>query len=136
VDSHDLAAGAVDRHDLQGWKDEIDVMRQTGVARIRPEVRDEVATYLAAAFGPDSATPESPSELPAYQKVKQERDYFPDEALDIVYVDYELTGDPQGSSGLGAPRQGRLHVDGDVGRPVAARSGHRRDHGRGSYALA
>ena len=58
--------GAVGRHDLQGWKDEIDVMRQTGVARVRPEMRDEVAAYLAAAFGPDSATPESPAELPGY----------------------------------------------------------------------
>ena len=31
--------GAVGRHDRHGWKDEIDVMRQTGVARIKPEVR-------------------------------------------------------------------------------------------------
>ena len=95
--------GAVGRHALDGWKDEIEVMRQTGVARIRPEVRDEVAAYLAAAFGPDSATPESPTELPAYQKVKQERDYFSDEALDIVYVDYELTGDPKDRPGSARP---------------------------------
>ena len=78
-------------------------MRQTGGARIRPEVRDEVAAYLAAAFGPDSATPESPTELPGYQKVKQERDYFSDEALDIVYVDYELTGDPKDRPGSARP---------------------------------
>jgi len=31
----------LDRHPLEGWKDEIEVMRQTGVARIRPEVRDQ-----------------------------------------------------------------------------------------------
>jgi hypothetical protein len=95
--------GAVGRHPLDGWKDEIEVMRQTGVARIKPEVRDEVAAYLAATFGPDSATPESPTELPAYQKVKQERDYFSDEALNIVYVDYELTGDPKDRPGSARP---------------------------------
>jgi virginiamycin B lyase len=95
--------GAVGRHDLQGWKDEIEVMRQTGVARVRPELRDEVAAYLAAAFGPESATPESPNELPAYQKVKQERDYFSDDALNIVYVDYQLTGDPKDRPGSARP---------------------------------
>ena len=84
--------GAVGRHALDGWKDEIEVMRQIGVARIRPEVRDEVASYLAATFGPDSVTPKSPAELPAYQKVKQDHDYFSDEALDIVYVDLLVSG--------------------------------------------
>jgi virginiamycin B lyase len=95
--------GAVGRHDLQGWKDEIDVMRQTGVARVRPELRDEVAAYLAAAFGPESATPESPAELPGYQDVKQDREHFSDEALNIVYVDYQLTGDPRDRPGSARP---------------------------------
>jgi Carboxypeptidase regulatory-like domain len=87
--------GAVGRHDLGGWKDEIDVMRLTGVARIRPEVTEQVSRYLAAAFGPDSATPESPAQLPGYQAVQQNRDDFSDESLNIVYVDYALTGDPR-----------------------------------------
>jgi hypothetical protein len=95
--------GAVGRHDLQGWKDEIDVMRQTGVARVRPELRDEVAAYLAAAFGPETATPESPAELPGYQNVKQDREHFSDEALNIVYVDYQLTGDPRDRPGSARP---------------------------------
>ena len=30
-----------EEYPLEGWKDEIEVMRQTGVARIRPEVRDQ-----------------------------------------------------------------------------------------------
>ena len=45
--------GAVGRHDVGGWKQEIDVMRLTGVARIRPEVTEQVSQYLAAAFGPN-----------------------------------------------------------------------------------
>ena len=104
--------GAVGRHDLQGWKDEIEVMRQTGVARVRPELRDEVAAYLAAAFGPDSATPDSPAELPAYQKVKQDRNYFSDEALNIVYVDYQLTGSPKDRPGSARPdKDGNLWME-------------------------
>jgi virginiamycin B lyase len=91
--------GAVGRHDQAGWKGAIDVMRQLGVARIKPEVEDQVSQYLAVAFGPDSATPPSPTQLPDYQKVKQEHDYFSDDALNIVYVDYELTGDPKDRPG-------------------------------------
>jgi virginiamycin B lyase len=91
--------GAVGRHDQAGWKGAIEVMRQLGVARIKPEVEDQVSQYLAVAFGSDSATPSSPTQLPDYQKVKQERDYFSDAALNIVYVDYELTGDPKDRPG-------------------------------------
>ena len=96
--------GAVGRHDRDGWKDEIDVMRQLGVARIKPEVDERVSEYLATAFGPEFRdASESPADLPAYQKVKQDRDYFSDEALNIVYVDYELTGDPRDRPGSARP---------------------------------
>jgi len=104
--------GAVGRHDVNGWKDEIDVMRLTGVARIRPEVTNEVSQYLAAAFGPDSTTPESPAELPGYKDVKVDRDHFGDEALNIVYVDYPLTGDPKDRPGSARPDQdGKLWLE-------------------------
>jgi virginiamycin B lyase len=91
--------GAVGRHDVNGWKDEIDVMRMTGVARIKPDVTNEVAQYLAAAFGPDSTTPDSPAQLPGYQAVKQDHNSFSDDALNIMYVDYQLTGDPKDRPG-------------------------------------
>lgn len=108
--------GAVGRHDVDGWKDEIDVMRMTGVARIKPEVTNRVSRYLAAAFGPESATPESPADLPAYQAVKQGRDYFSDEALNIVYVDYELSGDPKDRPGSARPdRDGKLWMEMSAG---------------------
>src|SRR5258708_12668923 len=96
--------GAVGRHDVNGWKDEIDLMRLTGVARIRPEVTEQVSKYLGAAFGPDSATPESPAQLPGYQPEKQDRDYFTDESLNIAHLAYALTGDPNAP-----PRTARPH---------------------------
>jgi virginiamycin B lyase len=108
--------GAVGRHDQDGWKGAIDVMRQLGVARIKPEVENEVAAYLSAAFGLDSATPASPTQLPSYQKVKQERDYFSDAALNIVYVDYQLTGDPKDRPGTAKQDQdGNLWMEMSAG---------------------
>jgi virginiamycin B lyase len=91
--------GAAGRHDQDGWLQEIEVMRQTGVASIKPEIADKVTRYLATAFGPDSSTPAYASNLPAYQQVKQEHDSFTDDALNIEYVDYELTGDPRDRPG-------------------------------------
>jgi len=108
--------GAVGRHDVNGWKEEIDVMRLTGVARIRPDVTEQVSKYLAATFGPDSATPESPAQLPGYQAVKQDRDYFNDESLNIMYVDYALTGDPRDRPGSARPDQnGKLWLEMSAG---------------------
>ena len=108
--------GAVGRHDLNGWKDEIDVMRLTRVARIKPEVTNEVAGYLAAAFGPDSPTPESPAELPGYAAVKHDRAAFAEDALNIMYVDYELTGDPRDRPGTARPdKDGMLWLEMSAG---------------------
>jgi streptogramin lyase len=108
--------GAVGRHDLDGWKQEIDVMRLSGVARIRPEVTDRVSQYLAAAFGPDSATPESPAHLPGYQAVKPDRSAFSEESLNIVYVDYVLTGSPKDRPGTARPdRDGKMWLEMSAG---------------------
>jgi virginiamycin B lyase len=91
--------GAVGRHDQDGWMQEIEIMRENGVATIKPDIAEKVTKYLAAAFGPDSSTPQYPSELPAYQQVKQEHDSFADDSLNIEYVDYELTNDPRDRPG-------------------------------------
>ena len=94
---------AIGRHDHEGWMQAIELMRALKVATIKPNVADDVSTYLAFAFGPDSTTPASPAQLPEYQKIKQEGDYFSDDALGIAYVDYELTGDPRDRPGVSKP---------------------------------
>ena len=102
--------GAVGRHDHDGWIQDIDFMRQTGVANldddtkgINPGIAEKAATYLESVFGPDSTTPMSPAQLPDYQKVKQEGDYFADDTLSIEYVDYQLFGDPKDRPGAAQP---------------------------------
>ena len=62
--------GAVGRHAVDGWKDEIEVMRQTGVARIRPEVRDEVAALSRRRLRPglrDAGIADRAARLPESQ---------------------------------------------------------------------
>ena len=92
--------GAVGRHDEDGWRDAIDVMRKAGITDVKPDLENTVVGYLSKYFGPDSTTPMSPADLPGYAKIKQEHDYFSDESLNIEYVDYNLTGDPRDRPGV------------------------------------
>ena len=93
--------GATMGQDREGWLEAIEHMRQVGVAEIKPEIGEQAAEYLGNVFGPDASTPASPALLPQYQKVKQEHDYFSDDSLNIVYVDYQLTGEPKDRPGTG-----------------------------------
>jgi virginiamycin B lyase len=98
---HAMSRLGVMGQDREGWLGGIEHMRQFGIIEFKPEVADQVADYLDKVFGPDSETPRSPAQLPQYQKVKQESDYFADDALNIVYVDYQLTGEPKDRPGSG-----------------------------------
>jgi virginiamycin B lyase len=82
--------GSVGRNDENGWRDHINVMRAMGITDPRPAVENPVVAYLATAFGPDSTTPMSPADVPLYQKIKMEHEYFKPDALNVVYVDYDL----------------------------------------------
>ncbi|OFV98889.1 MAG: hypothetical protein A3H28_08585 [Acidobacteria bacterium RIFCSPLOWO2_02_FULL_61_28] len=81
------------RRDEAGWKRSVDFMRnpQTGVGYFLTNFTDEQAAntvaYLTNVFGVDSELPRSPAELPQYEKLRKS---FSDQALNIVYVDYEL----------------------------------------------
>ena len=100
---HAMSRIGVMGRDREGWLDAIEHMRQVGVAEIKADVAAQVSDYLATVFGPDADTPASPAQLPQYQKVKQEHDHFADDALNLVYVDYQLTGEPKDRPGTGKP---------------------------------
>lgn len=109
---------SVGRRDKAGWMDAIALMPALGGPTVRPEIANKVADYFAAVFGPDSETPLSPAQLPGYEKVKQEHDYFSDEALNAVYVDYPLTssGNPADRPGTGYPdKAGNVWMEMDGG---------------------
>ena len=50
---------------------------------------DDIAYYLNRMFGEDSALPKSPADLPAYKDTVHS---FSDEAMKIVFVEYETPG--------------------------------------------
>jgi virginiamycin B lyase len=81
--------------DLDGWRDRVAYMREAMHFSIflGPHFSDQdaedVATYLASLFGPDSVLPKSPEDLPEYQKTLRP---FSSEAMNIVYVEYDMPG--------------------------------------------
>ena len=85
---------AARRQDQASWWRDVDYMRDSMRYFLRDQINDEaaaeLATYLTDNFGLDSTAPHSPAEMPAWEKVK--RGEFSDEAMKIVYVDYDLPG--------------------------------------------
>ena len=81
--------------DEDGWKDRIAFMREAMHFSIflGPHFNDQdaadVASYLTSLFGPDSVLPKSPTDMPGYQKTVRP---FSREAMNIVYVEYEMPG--------------------------------------------
>jgi hypothetical protein len=81
--------------DLDGWRSRVEYMREAMRASLADrrgfsdEQAEDVAFYMNEMFGQDSTLPRSPADMPGYAATLTE---FPDEALRIVYVDYELPG--------------------------------------------
>ena len=81
--------------DEDGWRDRVNFMREAmksslGERRGFDDAQaEEVVKYLTAMFSEDSQLPKSPADLPAYAGTVFK---VPDEALNIVYVDYDMPG--------------------------------------------
>ena len=81
--------------DLDGWKDRVAFMRDAMRFSIflGPNFSDQdadvVADYLNSIFGQDSVLPKSPADMPEYTKTVKS---FSSEAMNIVYVEYEMPG--------------------------------------------
>jgi len=81
------------RRDEAGWRDRVDYMRQAMAfqlsARFTDENENEVVSYLTSVFGQDSTAPRSPTDVPGYKDTVRP---FSDEAMNIVYVEYDVSG--------------------------------------------
>jgi virginiamycin B lyase len=81
--------------DADGWADRIAFMREAMHFSIflGPHFSDQdaadVASYLTSLFGPDSVLPKSPADMPGYEKTVR---HFSSEAMNIVYVEYDMPG--------------------------------------------
>ena len=76
-------------HDEAGWRDRVEYMRTTMRAKVNDQEAGDIAAYLNSIFGEDSTLPKSPVDVPGYDKVAQS---FGDDAMNIVYVEYEVGG--------------------------------------------
>jgi virginiamycin B lyase len=81
--------------DEEGWRDRVAFMREAMHFSIflGPNLGDQdandIATYLASVFGPDSKLPKSPADVPGYKETVRP---FSSEAMNIVYVEYDMPG--------------------------------------------
>ena len=123
------------KRDEDGWRSRVQYMRDAMgyfIAEPRRGFTDakaeDVVYFLNQAFGEDSVLPRSPADLPGYQETVRK---FSDEALKIVYVEYETPG-PDRMPWSAHPGQG-WQILGSLLRACqqdrAARSGDRQDGG-------
>jgi len=81
------------KHDANGWIDRVNYMRGTmhffldSAQPFTDQNAEDVATYINLLFGENSILPESPADIPAYRNLVRS---FSDEAMKIVYVQYEM----------------------------------------------
>src|SRR5262249_30684543 len=81
--------------DLDGWRDRVEFMREAMRSSLADrrgfsdQQAEDVAFYMNEMFGYDSKLPKSPADMPGYEATVTK---FSDEALKIVYVDYEMPG--------------------------------------------
>jgi virginiamycin B lyase len=78
--------------DADGWKDRVEYMRTAmhfSLADLTDQDADEIASYLTKLFGPDSVLPKSPADMPGYKDTVRP---FSSDALNIVYVEYDMPG--------------------------------------------
>src|SRR6202158_4411700 len=78
--------------DAAGWRDRVEYMRGTMhflLAGVTDQEADKLTSFLTSAFGEDSVLPKSPADLPEYKNLVRT---FDDDAMNIVYVEYDLPG--------------------------------------------
>jgi virginiamycin B lyase len=76
--------------DAEGWRGPIDYMKSLGVGgHFSARQEADLASYLASLFGPDSVLPKSPQDATGYERTLLQ---FSNDALNIVYVEYEMPG--------------------------------------------
>ena len=78
--------------DADGWRDRVEYMRTAehyALANLKDQDADDIATYLTKLFGPESILPKSPTDMPGYKATLHP---FTSDAMNIVYVEYDMPG--------------------------------------------
>jgi virginiamycin B lyase len=78
--------------DADGWADRVAYMRSAmhfSFGHFTDQDASDIASYLTSLFGPDSVLPKSPADMPGYKETVRP---FSSDALNIVYVEYDMPG--------------------------------------------
>ena len=113
--------------DADGWRTRVEFMKNvihccgsadTGVS---DKDEDDLVSYLTLLFGPNSILPASPTDDPKYKGTLRP---ISDDALNIVYVEYELPG-TESHAMERCSRRARLFMDAIQKRRKQDRTGER-----------
>jgi virginiamycin B lyase len=94
--------------DEAGWRDRVNYMREAMhflLAPVTDQDAEKMVSFLTAAFGEDSVLPKSPADLPDYKNLVRT---FDDDAMNIVYVEYELPGPNRMPWSAAPDKEGRI----------------------------
>ena len=85
---------ALVRRDEDGWRDRVNFMREltrfATASSLTDENAGDIGGYINSLFGEESTLlPRSPADMPGYKSLEK---HFSDEAMRIVYVEYEMPG--------------------------------------------
>ncbi|HXJ00315.1 MAG TPA: carboxypeptidase regulatory-like domain-containing protein [Micropepsaceae bacterium] len=81
------------KRDEDGWRDRVNYMRGAmhffldSAAPFSDQDADNVTSYINLLFGENSVLPQSPADMPGYKNLVRS---FSDEAMKIVYVEYQV----------------------------------------------
>jgi virginiamycin B lyase len=98
------------RRDADGWKDRVEYMRTAmhfGLSGLTDQEANEIATYLTSLFGPDSVLPKSPADMPQYKDTVTQ---FSSDAMNIVYVEYDMPGPSRMPFSAAPDKDGNLWI--------------------------
>ena len=99
------------QRDLKGWTQAVNYMRVTRRARMENHINDQQAavliSYLNDVFGTDAKAVKSPADLPGYQETVRP---FSDEALKIVYMEYDMPGPDRMPFSAAPDKDGKLWI--------------------------
>src|SRR5450432_3135305 len=97
--------------DADGWRDRVEYMRSAmhyALANVTDQNADDIASYLTKLFGPESVLPKSPADMPQYNATL--RPPFSSDAMNIVYVEYDMPGPSRNPFSAAPDKDGYLWI--------------------------
>jgi virginiamycin B lyase len=98
------------RRDADGWKDRVEYMRTAmhySLYHLTDQEADEIESYLTKLWGPDSVLPKSPADMPEYKATVRP---FSNDAMNIVYVEYDMPGPSRMPFSAAPDKDGNLWI--------------------------